>query len=167
MSITGRRLWICELEAKMDKQQETSDDWCALAGKLDSAGILRSTPLPKFNSFACACCRLIWDELPPLARQALVVAEKYVSGDATSKELTDERVKLWQDLGDESNEYQSKKNNAYRAVTCSLYVRGSEDSIYQDYDVVCYVIGACNRVKPAPNRIYFDLLHKVFGNPPK
>lgn len=137
-----------------------------LAEELEAAGVLRAASLPKLNSFACACCHLIWDELPPIAQLGLEVAERYVNGNATTKELIDERVKLWQDLGDESWEFESKKNNAYRAVLCSLHMRDPEDSIDADYDVVTYVMEVCNKVKKMPKQTHYELMHNVFGSPP-
>jgi hypothetical protein len=46
----------------------------------------------KARLFAVACCRLVWDLLPPGCRDAIDVIERYADGDATEMELGSVRV---------------------------------------------------------------------------
>ena len=79
-----RYLRTCRYNAKQfHMSNETIDyhtDPYSLAEKLDAAGVLRAAPQLKINLFACACCRLIWPQLPPMAQLALEVAERFDTG---------------------------------------------------------------------------------------
>lgn len=101
-----------------------------------------------------------------MAQQGLELAEGFVNGASTIEEIKAERVKLWEDLGDESLEFESKKNNGYRAVFCALYERDPEDSIYADYDVVTGVIHCCNTVRKTLEQTHYELMRSIFGLAP-
>lgn len=99
-----------------------------------------------------------------MAKEALEVAEKYVNGEVTTDEIRAERVKLWQDLGAEFREFESKKNNAYRALLCALHERDPENGIFEDYDTVCYAMQFCNKVKKTPEDIHYKLMQSIWAS---
>jgi hypothetical protein len=114
----------------------------------------------KLQRFLCGCCRLIWDSLPDVAKNALRVAEAYAEGSVLPERITEERVKLWQFLGKDSCNFSSPEVNAVRAVICCLY----EDIPDDAYGVALAAMDFCNGVRdetPAQLR----LLHAIYTSP--
>ena len=135
------------------------DDLYDLANLLDSPhGPLSDER--KVRTFICACCRLLWDKLPDVARRALEVAEGYVEGSYSADRLLNERVELWEYLGEESCNFASSKVNAVRAVICCLYAGIPEDELY---DTVMHTLEFCNDVEVQYTAQY-QLMREVFGN---
>jgi hypothetical protein len=42
----------------------------------------------RLRLFACACCRHLWDQLPPAGRVAVETAERFADGQTSAEELT-------------------------------------------------------------------------------
>jgi hypothetical protein len=67
-----------------EDEWSSSDDartmltWLEHSDKLDDR---------KYRLFACACCRRIWNRMSGVGRQAIEIAEKYVDGLASTREL--------------------------------------------------------------------------------
>jgi hypothetical protein len=114
----------------------------ALAETLELTGALKDQR--KLIAFSCGCCRLIYDRLPNIAQRALAVAEAYVRGESSSKDLLDEGVKLWEFLGKDSCDFSSQRVNAVRAVICCLFDNTPPN---EAYDHVRTVMEFCNAVE--------------------
>lgn len=67
----------------------TEQGWLACAEPERMLRFLRGRASDrKWRLFACACCRLIWEQIPDLrSRRAVEVAESFVDGAATAAEL--------------------------------------------------------------------------------
>jgi hypothetical protein len=128
-----------------------------LAEDLEASGDLQNEM--KLQLFACACCRLIWDKLPPLAQAALLVGEDFSNGLVLPERLETERVKLWNFLGEESCNFSLPRVNAVRAVICCLFAR---NEVEVAYDHVRAVMEFCNDVEDH-QREQYGLLRKVFA----
>jgi hypothetical protein len=98
----------------------------------------------KLIAFCCGCCRLIYDKLPHIAQGGLAVAEAYVRGQSSGKDLLDERVKLWKFLGKDSCDFSSPRVNAVRAVICCLFINTPPD---EAYDHIRAAMEFCNAVE--------------------
>jgi hypothetical protein len=113
----------------------------------------------KIHLFSCACCRLIFDKLPPVAQRALELAEDFSKGLVRPKRLEAERIKLWDVLGEDSCKFDLPHVNAIRAVICCLFERSDLEFAYDD---VTGVMDFCNAVEDH-EREQYDILQRVFG----
>ena len=111
----------------------------------------------KMRTFICACCRLMWDRLPEVARKALVVAEDYIEGKSSAEMLLSERVKLWDYLGHESCDFGSAEVNAVRAVICCLY-----EYDHEAFDTIRLVLDFCDGIGDY-RQAQYQLLSNIYG----
>jgi hypothetical protein len=51
----------------------------------------------KLRLFACACCRVVWNSLPPSGQRAVEVAERFADGAADALEMTAVRTEVLRD----------------------------------------------------------------------
>lgn len=100
--------------------------------------------------------------MPDVARTALAVAEGYTDGRYTVKTLVNERVKLWEYLGQESCNFSSPEVNAVRAVICCLYEDIPKGEMY---DYVRNTLEFCNDVEDN-SQAQCQLMSEVFGYRP-
>jgi hypothetical protein len=135
---------------------ETQGDPYELVEELEASCLLQDEG--KLQAFSCACCRLIWDELPIAAQSALKVAEDYSKGLIPPEVVISERVKLWKYLGKESCDFSSAKVNAVRAVICSLF---EHTPPHEAYDYARATMDFCNDVEDH-QREQFELLREIF-----
>ena len=66
----------------MRKYSEPGDPY-TLLGDLEQSRQLQDEQ--KIQRFSCACCRLIWAKLPPIAQEALTLGEKAQRRDSTAE----------------------------------------------------------------------------------
>jgi hypothetical protein len=144
----------------MRKYSELGDQY-ALVGDLEQS--LQLQDEQKIQRFACACCRLIWAMLPPIAQEALSLGEDYSKGLVSPKRLEEGRVKLWQFLGKDSCDFSSSKVNATRAVICCLF---ENIDLELAHEHVCAVMDFCNDVESRESE-QFELLLKIFSDKPR
>lgn len=129
-----------------------------LIGDFEASGHLQEEM--KIHLFSCACCRLIFDKLPPVAQRALELAEDFSRGLVRAKRLEAERIKLWDVLGEDSCKFELPHVNAIRAVICCLFER---TDLRFAYDDVKAVMDFCNEVEDH-EREQYELLQRVFGS---
>ena len=139
--------------------QELSNDARDLLEDLELKGVLNDEK--KVLSFCCACCRLIWDNLPKIARNALEIAEKYIEDKADVQDLENTRIALWNYLGDDSISFAKPNVAAIRAVICCLYETKTKD---EAFDAIDYVMDFCNSVEIKSSEQY-KLLSAIFNEP--
>lgn len=163
----------------MTHEQNAGCNSYKLIGELEDAGILAAADDRKLNSFSCACCRLIWDDLVPEARLALELAERYVSGTASSEELFAERIRMWKfcdslpDVRARSPEghisgMDSQEVSGTRAVICCLGERDPQDpDPNYERDHLEGTMMFCNRVKPNQSQAFYQIMIDIFGSPDK
>jgi hypothetical protein len=66
----------------------TEADWLDCTDLISMLDFLRDRASePELRLFCIACCRRIWDVMPPEGRSAVEAAERYVNGQATEAEL--------------------------------------------------------------------------------
>jgi hypothetical protein len=122
----------------------------------------------KINAFCCECCRLIWDELSPIAQHAVQVAEDYVAGLASLDDMEEEEDKLWRDLGTELSNWQSRRTHSYRAAVCCLFIDESQyEFSYKNHEIVTGVMEECNKVKQIPQEVHYQLMRETFLSAPE
>lgn len=141
----------------MNKYSELGDHY-SLLSDLEQSGQLQDAQ--KIQRFSCACCRLIWDKLPPIAQEALCLGEDFSNGLVSPKRLEKERVKLWEFLGKDSSDFSSPNVNATRAVICCLF---ESKDIKEAHEEVCAVMEFCHDVEKR-EREQYELLLKIFSN---
>ena len=144
----------------MRKYSEPGDLY-DLLGDLEQSRQLQDEQ--KIQRFSCACCRLIWAKLPPIAQEALTLGEDFSKGLVSPKRLVEERVKLWEFLGKDSCDYSSPKVNATRAVICCLFENIDLERAHED---VCAVMDFCNNVESREGE-QFELLLRIFSDKPR
>ena len=127
-----------------------------LLSDLDASELLENRE--KLQLFSCACCRLIFDKLPPVAQTALNVGEDFSKGLVSPERLEAERIKLWTVLGNESCNFESPYVNAMRAVICCLF---DQTEAGLEYDSASIVMEFCNAVEEH-EREQYELLRQVF-----
>jgi hypothetical protein len=63
--------------------------WLAETSPSDKLAVVRQQGERKLRLLACACCRRIWDLIPPACRAGVPTAERFADGLATPEELAD------------------------------------------------------------------------------
>jgi len=71
--------------------------------------------------FMLGCLSLIRHRLPPLAEQALELAQRYVAGTVSAADLIRMRVDCWRQISGHEMETGDPSVCAMRAVICVLY----------------------------------------------
>ena len=137
---------------------EYTNDTRDLLEDFEVSGVLNDEK--KVLSFCCACCRLIWDELPKIAQEALKISEKYIKNAASVQGLINVRVQLWKNLGSDYMNLTSPNVAAIRAVICCLYEIKTMD---EAFTTAAYAMSFCNTVKNKDAEQY-QLLLKIFGD---
>ena len=129
-----------------------------LVDELESSGALENER--KLRSFLCACCRQIWNKLPKIAQNALVVAKEYNRNLVPKQSLVAERIKLWQFWDATPDHYNNPtlEANAVRAVICCLYENMQK---HEAFDYARNVMDFCNMVEPKEQEQY-NLLKEIF-----
>jgi len=145
-----------ELILNLGESIDELSDPISLADTLESTGRLQDHG--KLITFACACCRLIYDKIPETAQKSLVLAEEFVKGLASTNQLLDERVRLWRFLGKESCDFSSARVNAVRAVICCLYADTPPEEAYNS---VLSLMEFCNDVEQHRSQ-QCALMHQIF-----
>lgn len=114
----------------------------------------------RLRSFLCACSRQIWNNLPKVAQNALVIAEKYNQSLVSKEQLVAERVKLWKfwDATPDHFNNPTREANAVRAVICCMYENIQK---YEALDYVRDVMDYCNAVESKEKEQYC-LLQEIF-----
>lgn len=136
--------------------QENTKEPFGLLEDLELKGALNDEK--KMHAFCCACCRLIWDKLPDLAKEALEIAESQVNSSIDSKEIENIRVQLWNYLGSDYMKTNIPTVAATRAVICCLYELENESDYFS---VASYTMDFCNSVENKKSE-QFELLSKIF-----
>jgi hypothetical protein len=143
----------------MTESFQSPGDHYELAERLEASGLLQNGG--KLQAFACCCCRLIWKQLSPEAKDGLKIGEDFSKGLIHSERIVAERFKLWDLLGEESCNLSSRKVNAVRAVICCLFEYGDSD-LEVAYDHVRASMDFCNAVEDH-QREQYDLLVGIFA----
>lgn len=145
------------------------DNMSLTINELSKSGVLAASDERQLNAFCCACCRLIWDELPVEARRSLEVAERYVRGEINLEEVRIERRKLWAFCNAQATRNESAPYvYAVRAVICCLYDRhyaGDLEELdpYYEEDHLYWTMTFCNFVRKIDAQVYRQLLTSIFA----
>jgi len=113
----------------------------------------------KVLSFCCACCRLVWDNLPQIARQAVKISEKYIDKNASLRDLENARNDLWNYLEKDFSSLEKVNVSAVRAAICCLYeIKTHEDG----FNSIDNVMDFCNSIEIKSFEQY-KLLTEIFS----
>lgn len=138
--------------------QELTNDARDYLEELELKGVLSNEK--KVLTFCCACCHLILDKLPEIARKALKIAEKYIEEKATIQDLVNARVALWHYLGNDYMSFDQPNVAAVRGVICCLYEIKTQD---QGFDSIDFVMKFCNTVENKYSEQH-KMLIEIFNN---
>jgi hypothetical protein len=117
---------------------------------LDDHGILAAHP-ERVLQFVVHCCHTLASALPPVAHDALAVADAFLAGRATAEHLTTTRVTLWQHIDTHRDRLTASEVAGMRAVICCLY----EPSTMTDpYDHAAFALDCCTIVMNQPETYY-------------
>lgn len=89
--------------------------------------------------FMVDCLKLIQDDCPDVANNAISTAEKFCNGDSSSDELTNARVACWDFLNKKKKNQGSRKKEdcQIRAVICALHPSRDPDDFFDSLDWFC------------------------------
>jgi hypothetical protein len=142
----------------MDNTTQPISDPYVLADLLESSGLLSPQTV---RTFCCACCQLIWTDIPTIAQEALSIAEAYLQHQVSDDVLVATRVKLWSFLDQDTSNLAAPTVNAIRAVICCLYPDASMHKANDLYETLATTIDFCNAVIPYREQ-QLQLLRKIF-----
>ena len=109
--------------------------------------------------FMVECLFIVKDRLPPLALDGLAIAQLYLAGCSSSQEVSNMRVRCWQELpGELSMKTDDPRVAAIRAVICVLQT-SLESS--EGLDLLSFFLQLVNRIEPHYEAQY-RLLSKHF-----
>lgn len=139
----------------VNSDQISADD---LLDDLEFSGALNNEE--KLRAFLCSCCRLIWNKLPKIAQEALIVAEKYNQKSASREQLYNERIKLWQFWQETPDHYNNLTMEA-KAVRPVIYCLYEDIQKQEAFDYASGVMDCCNIVENK-EREQYELLQEIF-----
>jgi hypothetical protein len=98
-----------------------------------------------------ACLSQIKDRLPPLAEQALELAQGYAAGTVSAADVIRIREECWREIKGREMDTDDPSTCAFRAVICVLYSReeGQQDNLV---DVLSFFLVLVNRIEPSYDR---------------